>query len=66
MNKDIIKGNWHQLKGRIKEEWGDLTDDELLEAQGEVERLSGVIQEKYGITKDEAEKRVDSFVEKHS
>ncbi len=61
MNWDIIEGKWEQLKGSVKEKWGDLTDDELTQAAGKRDKLAGKLQEKYGWTKDEAEKQVDDF-----
>ena len=66
MNWDTIKGNWKQMTGKIKEEWGDLTDDEITEAEGDRDQLVGKIQAKYGIAKEEAEKQVDSFTSKVS
>lgn len=66
MNLDILKGNWKQLKGKLKSEFGELTDDELMQAEGDATALTGVLQEKYGLTKDEAEKRIDSFLKKNS
>jgi uncharacterized protein YjbJ (UPF0337 family) len=65
MNWDTIKGNWSQMTGKVKEEWGELTDDEITEAQGERDQLVGKIQAKYGIAKEEAEKQVDNFVAKN-
>lgn len=61
MNWDVIEGKWEQLKGSAKEQWGKLTDDELTEAAGKKDKLAGKLQEKYGWTKDEAEKQMDSF-----
>jgi uncharacterized protein YjbJ (UPF0337 family) len=61
MNWDQVKGNWHQVKGAIKAQWGRLTDDELDEISGEREKLVGKIQERYGIAREEAEKQVNSF-----
>ncbi len=58
MNRDRIEGNWKQLKGKIKERWGELTDDELDQIEGRREQLAGKIQERYGITKDEAERQL--------
>ncbi|UWR27133.1 CsbD family protein [Sulfitobacter sp. S223] len=66
MNWDTIKGNWTQMTGKIKEEWGDLTDDEITEAEGDRDQLIGKIQAKYGIAKEEAEKQVDTFASKVS
>ena len=61
MNEDRIKGQWKQLKGRIKEKWGDLTDDDLKVAEGNAEYLAGKVQERYGLAKDEAKRQVDEF-----
>ena len=61
MNWDRIEGNWEQLKGSARERWGKLTDDELQEARGKRERLSGRVQERYGIAKDEAERQIDEW-----
>lgn len=66
MNWDTVKGNWKQMTGKIKEEWGDLTDDDLTEAAGERDQLVGKIQAKYGIAKEEAEKQVDIFLSKQN
>jgi uncharacterized protein YjbJ (UPF0337 family) len=66
MNTDQIKGNWLQLKGKIKEEWGNLTDDDITVAEGKMEALAGRIQERYGIAKEEAERRVNEFLAKNS
>jgi len=61
MNEDRIKGQWKQLKGKLKSKWGDLTDDDLDVAEGDAEYLAGKIQERYGITKDEAKKQIQEF-----
>jgi uncharacterized protein YjbJ (UPF0337 family) len=65
MNRDIIEGNWKQLVGKVKEQWGKLTDDDLDVIQGKRDVLSGKIQERYGVTRDEAEKRIDEWVRRH-
>lgn len=65
MNEDILKGKWHQLKGKIKEEWGDLTDDELDQIEGRSERLSGKLQEKYGYSKADADRKLDEFLRRY-
>ena len=59
MNKDILEGKWEQLKGKAKEKWGDLTNDDWAVVQGKRDQLAGRIQERYGRTKEEAEKEVD-------
>ena len=61
MNWEQVKGNWNQIKGKAREEWGELTDDDLAEVRGEREQLVGLIQKKYGIAKEEAERQVDQW-----
>jgi uncharacterized protein YjbJ (UPF0337 family) len=61
MNTEQIKGQWMQVKGEIKKQWGKLTDDELDRIAGEKDKLVGKLQEKYGITKEEAERQVRDF-----
>ncbi len=61
MNEDRIKGKWKQLTGTVKEKWGKLTDDDLKVAEGNAEYLTGKVQERYGIAKDEAERQVREF-----
>lgn len=62
---DEIKGKWKQRVGAAKIAWGKLTEDELLELEGHEQKLVGLIQERYAITRDEAEKQVKSFFEKY-
>ncbi len=61
MNKDEVIGNWKILKGKVKEQWSDLTDDELLKIEGKKDQLVGTIQKKYGLSKEEAEEQFASF-----
>jgi uncharacterized protein YjbJ (UPF0337 family) len=61
MNWDIVEGNWKQFKGKAKEQWGKLTDDDLDVIAGKRDQLAGRIQEAYGVNKDEAEKQIDAF-----
>jgi len=61
MNEDTTKGTWKQLKGKVKEQWGELTDDDLDQIDGKRDQLIGKIQERYGHAKDEVEKKVDAF-----
>jgi uncharacterized protein YjbJ (UPF0337 family) len=63
MNKDTIEGNWKELKGRVKEQWGKLTDDRLDEIAGKREQLAGEIQQAYGVSRDEADKQIKDFEE---
>jgi uncharacterized protein YjbJ (UPF0337 family) len=63
MNWDVVQGNWKQLKGKAKEQWGKLTDDHLDVIAGKFDQLAGKIQETYGVTKDKAGERIKSFEE---
>src|SRR6476469_2276316 len=65
MNWDRIEGNWKQLTGKGKEQWGQLTDDQIDTIAGKRDQLAGKIQESYGITKDEAEDQIDSFADRY-
>lgn len=58
MNKDTIKGDWKQLSGKIKAKWGELTDDDLKQSEGNSEYLLGKLQEKYGLAKDKAKQHL--------
>lgn len=62
MNWDQIEGKWQQLKGDAKAHWGKLTDDDVDRAEGNREKLEGILQEKYGKSKDEVEKEVDAWM----
>lgn len=61
MNKDIASGNFKQLKGKIKEQWGKLTDDEIDQMEGHADILAGKLQERYGLAKDDAERQARDF-----
>ena len=61
MNWDTIQGNWKQLTGRAKQQWGKLTDDDLTLVAGHRDQLAGKIQERYGIAKDEAEEQLQAW-----
>lgn len=61
MNEDRMKGNWNQVKGKVKEQWGKLTDDDLDVIAGRRDQLCGRIQERHGLARDEAEKQVKDF-----
>jgi uncharacterized protein YjbJ (UPF0337 family) len=62
MTSDILEGKWKQIRGKVKETWGDLTDDELDQISGRRDRLVGKLQEKYGHSRMEAEQEVDRFL----
>ena len=61
MNWDRIEGNWKQFTGKVKEKWGDLTDDEIAQTNGKREQLEGLVQKKYGYAKDKAREEVDTW-----
>jgi uncharacterized protein YjbJ (UPF0337 family) len=61
MNWDRVEGNWKQTKGKVREQWGKLTDDQLDVIGGRREQLLGVLQESYGIAKDEAERQISDW-----
>jgi uncharacterized protein YjbJ (UPF0337 family) len=62
MNEDTLKGQWNQLKGKVREQWGKLTDDDLDRVHGESEQLLGRIQERYGVARDEAKRQLDTWM----
>jgi uncharacterized protein YjbJ (UPF0337 family) len=62
VNSDTLKGQWHQIKGETRKQWGKLTDDDLDQIDGERERLIGKIQAEYGIAREEAEHQVDDWM----
>ncbi len=62
MNWDQFQGKWKQYKGSVKEQWGKLTDDDLDVINGKRQQLVGRLQERYGIAKEEAERRADEFI----
>jgi uncharacterized protein YjbJ (UPF0337 family) len=62
MNSDVLEGMWKQVRGKVRETWGDLTDDELEEIAGKRDKLSGKLQERYGYSRMEAEAEIDRFL----
>ena len=61
MNWDRVEGNWKQMKGTVREKWGKLTDNDFEQIAGKKDQLIGRIQERYGISKDEASREVDEW-----
>ena len=61
MNSDQFEGQWKQLKGKVKQRWGKLTDDDLTSLSGKKDELVGRIQQRYGITREQAEKEADEW-----
>jgi uncharacterized protein YjbJ (UPF0337 family) len=62
MNDDILKGQWKQLRGKIKQQWGKLTDDELDQMEGSRDELAGALQERYGYTKETVQSEINNFL----
>ncbi len=63
MNSDQLAGKWKQMKGAVKQQWGKLTDDDLAMINGDRDKLIGSVQERYGIAREEAQKRTDEWLQ---
>ena len=61
MNSDILKGKWNELKGNVKSSFGKLTDDDMLTIEGDSNKAAGLIQQRYGYTREEAERKWNEF-----
>lgn len=66
MNSDQLAGQWKQAKGALKEQWGKLTDDDLTVIEGNRDQLIGRVQERYGITREAAQKQVEEWKRTHA
>jgi len=62
VNNDMLKGQWTELKGKAREQWGKLTHDDVEQVKGEAEQLAGRIQERYGVARDEAHRQIDNWL----
>jgi uncharacterized protein YjbJ (UPF0337 family) len=62
MNMDIIEGQWKELRGKVQSKWGDLTDSDLDQVAGRRTELEGILQKRYGYTKERASREVDEFL----
>jgi uncharacterized protein YjbJ (UPF0337 family) len=62
MNRDVLQGQWKEIRGKVQKAWGDLTDDELDRIDGRRTELEGTLQKKYGYTKERAAREVDDFI----
>ena len=65
MNKDQVEGKWEQLKGKAKEKWGKLTDDDFDVIAGRRDQFLGKLQERHGIARDAAEKQLKEWQDRH-
>jgi len=63
MNEDILKGQWKELKGRVRRRWGKITDDDMAQIQGDREVLAGKIQERYGRSREQVDEELDRWLE---
>ena len=61
MNRDILKGKWNEMKGDLKRKWGNLTDDDWTRISGDRDKLIGILQQRYGRSKEETTREVDTF-----
>jgi len=59
--RDIWEGRWHEISGKVKKQWGKLTDDEIAETQGNIEELAGKIQQRYGGNKEEIRRQLENL-----
>lgn len=66
MNSDTLQGAWKQLRGNVKEAFGKLTDDDLMQADGNADKILGALQSRYGYTKEQAQNEWDKFSAKHT
>jgi uncharacterized protein YjbJ (UPF0337 family) len=66
MNQDIIKGNWNEIKGKLKQQWGELTDDDIRKMEGSHEELQGILQKNCGYQKEKAQKYIDAFIKQNN
>lgn len=66
INESVLKGKWKEIKGEMQRTWGNITNDEWDKAQGSATELSGLLQKKYGIAKDEAERKIGDIVTRYS
>jgi len=65
VNEDILKGKWNQLKGEAQKQWGKLTNDDLDVIQGDAKKLAGLLQERYGMAREDAEREAKEFEDRH-
>jgi uncharacterized protein YjbJ (UPF0337 family) len=66
MNSDILTGKWNELKGKVKESFGRLTDDDLLQVQGSTDRIVGLLQQRYGYSREQAQQEWQRFIDRHN
>ena len=65
-NKNVLQGKWNEIKGKIKQQWGELTDDEITKINGSFDELSGTIQKRYGYNEERTKRDINDFLKKHN
>lgn len=65
MNKDIVSGKWQEIKGDLQKMWGNITDDEWEKTKGDATSIAGIVQQRYGYAKEEAQKKVSGVMDKY-
>jgi len=63
--QDILFSNWHELKGQVRQQWGKLTDDDLTQLSGKTEELAGLLRQRYGYGKAQAEIEINNWIREH-
>lgn len=66
MNKDVLQGKWKEIKGDLRKAWGNITDDEFEKTKGDATSIAGIVQQRYGMAKEEASRKVSSIFEKYA
>jgi uncharacterized protein YjbJ (UPF0337 family) len=65
LNKDVLQGHWKEARGKIKQEWGKFTDNDITQLKGTYEELEGLLQQRYGYAKEQADKAINEFINKN-
>lgn len=63
--KDMLEGKWKEMKGKVRNQWGKLTDDDVARMQGKTEELAGILQQKYGYSKSQADKEITDWMHRN-
>ncbi|MEK2687741.1 CsbD family protein [Bdellovibrio sp. GT3] len=66
MNKDVLQGKWNEIKGELRKTWGNITDDEFEKTKGDAQAIAGIVQQRYGLAKEDASKKVSSLMDKYA
>ncbi|WP_413586980.1 CsbD family protein [Bdellovibrio sp. HCB274] len=66
MNKDVLQGKWKEIKGELRKTWGNITDDEFEKTKGDATAIAGIVQQRYGLAKEDASEKVSSLMDKYA